>query len=66
MNVSTFLITSVYFVLIGDRGQIFFFFENKKMASVKNIAQWVVDMILFNHILRLNNKIMKLNKNYKS
>ena len=66
MNVSTFLITSVYFVLIGDRGQIFFFFENKKMASVKNIAQWVVDMILFNHILKLNNKIMKLNKNYKS
>ena len=36
------------------------------MASVKNIAQWVVDMILFNHILKLNNKIMKLNKNYKS
>ena len=66
MNVSTFLITSVYFVLIGDRGQIFFFLENKKMASVKNIAQWVVDMILFNPILRLNNKIMKLNKNYKS
>ena len=36
------------------------------MASVKNSAQWVVDMILFNPILRLNNKIMKLNKNYKS
>ena len=35
------------------------------MASVKNITQWVVDMILFNHILRLNNEIIKLNKNYK-
>ena len=30
MNVSTFLITSVYFVLIGDRGQIFFFLKIKK------------------------------------
>ena len=35
------------------------------MASVKNISQWVIDMILFNHILMLNNKIIKLNKNYE-
>ena len=57
------LLFILFWLVIEDR---FFFFENKKMASVKNSAQWVVDMILFNHILRLNNKIMKLNKNYKS
>lgn len=38
MNISTLLITSVYFVLIGDRGQVFFFLKIKNGICEKHYS----------------------------